>query len=101
MAKKKRGSAGFRAIRIKSSITLGALADGVVLSAGPIGGTTFADRTYVISTDLRWAISGHTAGEGPLVVGVSHSDYSDAEVEEALEAQNALRSDKIAQEQGR
>ncbi len=61
---------------------------------------TVDDSVYAISLDARLALRNHTAGEGPIVVGVAHSDYTAAEVEECLEAVASWdRGDKIALEQ--
>ncbi len=37
-----------------------------------------------------WSISGLTAGEGPLTIGVAHSDYSITEIGECLQAQAGI-----------
>ncbi len=61
---------------------------------------TVDDSVYAISMDARVAIRNVTAGEGPIVVGVAHSDYTAAEIEECLEAVASWdRGDKIALEQ--
>ncbi len=42
-----------------------------------------------------------TTGDGPLTVGICHSDYSNTEVKECLESGASIdQGDKIAQEQG-
>ncbi len=45
------------------------------------------ERAYVSSVLLRWALEQVTAvaGAGPMMVGIAHSDYSDAEIEEWVE----------------
>lgn len=40
---------------------------------------------HAISMDSVWSMRGHTAGEGPIAVGVAHGDFTAAEVEEYLE----------------
>ncbi len=59
-------------------------ADGSV-AAVDLGGN-FDEPTFCISADVTVSSRGFTAGEGPLVIGLAHSDYSAAEIEEALEA---------------
>ncbi len=57
------------------------------------------DTTFLLSLEATWDIEGRTAGEGPLVVGVAHSDYTAAEIEEWFQATGSWdRADKIAQE---
>ena len=55
-----------------------------------IGGVfdeTVVERTLCSSIVVNAALSGNTivGGSGPLIVGVAHSDYTDAEIEEFLE----------------
>ncbi len=55
--------------------------------------------TFVISSDLLMSIGGLTPGEGPIVVGVAHVDYTDAEIEEWIENQGSWgTSDLVGQE---
>jgi len=56
------------------------------------------DDLKVYSSLLTWAIRSHTAGEGPIDVGIADADYTDAEIVEALDASPTGRSDKIALE---
>lgn len=60
-----------------------------------------SDNEYrVLSVKLNWSWRGVTAGEGPIEFGVCHGDYTQTEVDEALEAEAAiLRGDKVLQEQ--
>ncbi len=58
--------------------------------------------TWLMSTDISVAMFGHTAGEGPLIVGLAHGDYDSQEIEEYLEASAAWdEGDKVAQEHRR
>ncbi len=45
------------------------------------------ERTFVSSIVANWSMENFSvlAGRGPIIVGVSHSDYSDAEIEEWIE----------------
>ena len=60
-----------------------------------------AVSTYrAISLKGVWSISGMTAGEGPLTIGVAHSDYTVAEIGECLQSQASIDpGDKVANEQ--
>ncbi len=48
---------------------------------------TVVERTLISSIVATWTIKDLTgvAGDGPIVVGVAHSDYSDAEIEQVIE----------------
>ncbi len=43
------------------------------------------ETTWLSSVKLIWAVRDFVAGEGPVYVGIAHSDYSSAEIEEWLE----------------
>jgi len=68
---------------INAVVTLGTLADQTLVSADV--GDTVQERTFLSSVDTNWDLAGHTVGEGPIMVGIAHSDYSDAEIEEVIE----------------
>ncbi len=62
--------------------------------------TGAADGAYrCVSVKAAWTVTAMTAGDGPLLCGYAHSDYSVAEIKEAIEASAAISvGDKIAQE---
>ncbi len=100
MAKKVRKRSGrFAAIPVSGALTLATLADATVLSNSLIA--SLAENFFALSVDLMWVIRGVTAGEGPIQVGVSHGDYSDAEIAENLNSNLADPGDKVEQEQQR
>ncbi len=83
---------------LNTSLALSTLASNDVISAA----TQTVDRNCrATSLHASWSIHNLTAGEGPIVIGVAHSDYTDAEVEESLEAAAGGWStgDKVAGEQ--
>ncbi len=85
--------------RIEEEIAVGALTTGTVVS---VAGQTVVDRMYLISMDSTWALKDFTAGEGIIEVGVAHSDYTVAEIAEALDAStNWDRGNLVAREQAR
>ncbi len=49
--------------------------------------STVNERTFVSSIVARWAMNNFTAAllDGPIMVGVAHGDYTDAEIEEWIE----------------
>lgn len=59
------------------------------------------ERAYVSSVVARWALQNMTAssGDGPIMCGVAHSDYTDAEIEEWVENDASWEeADQIGQE---
>ncbi len=87
--------------RLSQEIVLSTLAADTLISESG-GGTAVTNRVKVTSIDVTIGMHNHTPGEGPLIVGVAHSDYTDAEIEEWVEALNAWNEeDKIAMEQSR
>ncbi len=86
--------------RIKESAAAGALV------TNDLTATIFTgvlDRQgWVTSIDVLVTRHGFTAGEGPIIVGIAHGDYTPPEIEEWLEATTSwTSSDKIEQEQAR
>ncbi len=97
MAKHRRGGR-IRYLQMNVSQTVGALAAGDVVKTDQAN--TIDDRVYALWAKGVWSLQGNTAGEGPMMVGFSHSDYTAAEVEEALEAGGSWDSgNKVANEQ--
>lgn len=85
---------------MSESLPLGALASNTVVQGD------FAQQVdqehWAISMDVTANIHGLTAGEGPILFGVAHEDYTAAEVEEWLEATASWDiGDKIAQEKAK
>ncbi len=53
----------------------------------------------VMSVKASWNLTGLTAGDGPIVLGYCHSDYTVSEIKECIEAASAVDlGDKIQQE---
>ena len=87
-----------RRVRVATSITVGALAAKDVVSSNVIGVSVSSYR--LISVDFNYGLSdlGATSDDGQ-EFGLAHSDYSSAEIEEALEASAGIDAgDKIANE---
>jgi len=84
-------------VQVDTSLPLSTLA-----SNDLIGGamTTVSNEAFrVLSIQGMWTMHNLTAGEGPIVVGVAHGDYTDTEVEASVEAdESMIRVDKIVQE---
>ncbi len=89
-----------RGLLVRKTLLVGALASQDMVSA--LLGDTANDTIYAISLDATVALANHTVAEGPIHVGIAHSDYSAAEIEEWFEASGAWdRADKIASEHNR
>ncbi len=93
----KHTSKALRRVRVSTALPLLTTASKVALS---VGLTAAADQHYrAISANGSWNVQDLTAGDGPVVVGFSHSDYTDGEIEEAIEALTAIsQGDLVAQE---
>nr|APC94145.1 hypothetical protein [uncultured marine virus] len=61
------------------------------LGAGTLISDTFdnavAEKTFVTSIDAIWELDAFaiTSGDGPIEVGVAHSDYSDSEIQQVID----------------
>ncbi len=78
-------------------VTLGALANNIVVT-GTL--TSSADGQYrAMSVKLLWSIRNVTVGQGPIIVGFAHSDYSVTEIKEAIEIASSINiGDKVSNE---
>ncbi len=89
LAAKRRGSRrsmrGYMKGDINEKIDLGTLAASTLISANI--GETVIERTLISSIVTTWSLSEFTqaVGDGPIVVGVANSDYTDSEIEQVLE----------------
>ncbi len=82
---------------VDESLGLGTLASNVLVS--DTWDQVVVEKSLISSIVCTWAIDQLTGPQGPLAVGVAHSDYSDAEIEEVIENLNSWdRGDKIARE---
>ncbi len=100
MAKKGRGRGRFAVVRVEGDQTLAALAN-VTVAKAAIHDVSATRGVWSISCDLTLSMKGITPGEGPLFVGVCHSDYSVTEVKECLEADSLDFGNKIEREQAK
>lgn len=84
--------------RVSSTLALATLAAQDMLIGSSLGAVDAP--TWVSKIRAAWAINDLAGPDGPVVVGIAHSDYTAAEVEEWYEASAAWQTnDKIAQEQ--
>lgn len=97
--RRRRRDKNFVAIPFDQTLTLSTLADSAALA--PTGFATLGEDLYVVSADVEAAMSGHTAGEGPIRLVMCHGDLSAAEVVENLDASLSDPDDIIAREHAR
>ncbi len=95
---RRRWTADDRMVPWLSNSALTTLADATVIVASSLAAS---DRSYrCLSMNTLWGWRGATVGEGPIVVGYCHADYTVTEVKEALEAEGTMvTNNKVAAEQ--
>ncbi len=83
---------------IDFALTLGTLGASTLIS-GTLGDAV-TEKAWLSSIKCRWSLGNLTpsSGDGPIMVGVAHSDYTDAEMEEWIENTGSWEeTDKIQQ----
>ncbi len=108
MARKARGSYRARSRRrgrmsrylkgnVNETLTLTTLA-ALTLVSVPMD-ETVNERTYVSSILATWIMTKFTPGadDGPIMVGLAHSDYSDTEIEEYIETVGSWNEGDVVQ----
>ncbi len=68
---------------IDESNALATLANNTLTSS--VFGDVVQERTFAISMEATWLLRDQTALEGGVLVGVAHSNYTDAEIEAYIE----------------
>ncbi len=84
---------------VNEGFSLGTLAGGTLLST--VFDETVSERTLISSLIATYALADVTVGTdiGPVMVGVAHSDYTDAEIEAVIEATSSwAEADLVARE---
>lgn len=84
---------------VDEALALGTLAALDVIAAA--FGDTVNERTFVSSVVFRWSLSAFTksTGDGPILVGVSHSDYTAPEIEEWIENSDSWDEGNLVQQE--
>ncbi len=102
---KKRGGRGRRNFKpylrgaLDELLELGTLAAETVISASVQGSVT--EKAWITSIKATWSLDDFTPAtdDGPIVVGIAHSDYTTVEIEEWLEQFVSWdQGNKVAQE---
>ncbi len=88
MANKRKGGTRRRMKRylkgnIDESFNLSTLASATLISN--TWDESVVERTRISSIVCSWALDQLTSPQGPILFGVAHSDYSDAEIEQVIE----------------
>ncbi len=83
-------------IPVTSGLVLSTLADNTVLK-GTVQ-AAFTRRFHILYMKCFWAIRGNTIGEGPILVGYNHGDYTIAEILENLDVAILNTANKIERE---
>lgn len=88
-----------KVVRQSTGLALGALADQTVIKAD----LNDVDREqFLLSAKGVFSLAGLTEGQGPILFGFAHGDYSVSEIAECINASAGWASaDQIAQEQSR
>ncbi len=68
---------------INFTLALSTLNDQTLIS-GTLGSNP-GTETFLLSIKATWSLDNGVKGEGPIVVGVAHEDYTDAEIEAWIE----------------
>ncbi len=88
--------------QIDHTLALSTLGSKVVI--GSTVGDTVSEKAWCSSVKGAWSLDGFTpaAGDGPILVGLSHGDYTDTEIEEWIESLDTWEEgDLIGQEIGK
>ncbi len=76
---------------------LSTLADGAVVKSD--FDETVNERSLVTSIEATWNLRSGTVGQGPIIVGIAHSDYTAAEIQEVIDNTGSWNEgDKVQQE---
>lgn len=83
---------------IQQELDLGTLASRTLV--GVANANTVTEKAWVSSMKATWTIDDFTsnAGDGPIAVGVAHSDYSDAEIEAWIENSGGWSEGNLVQD---
>ncbi len=85
--------------QIEHNAGLGTLAAKTLVGANI--GDTVTEKAWISSVKASWSLNQWTPGpdDGPILVGVAHSDYSDAEIEEWIENTSSWEAHDLVQQE--
>jgi len=86
-----------KGVRTRATLSLGTLGSFALVVGSLLG---VSDNEYrLVSVKLNWNLETLTAGDGPILVGLAHGDYTAAEIEACIEASGSInKADKVAEE---
>lgn len=91
---------GYLKGNVEENLSLGTLASGALVS--DTWDEAPDEKTLISSIVCTWSLDNLTIGQGPLVFGVAHSDYTDLEIDEVLDSTGSWdRGNKIQREIGK
>ncbi len=97
MARKPKRRFNLRKVRATGELALATLASDTAIAVGLTGASVNPYRLQ--SINATWGVRALTAGEGPVTIGIAHSDYSVTEIKECLEATSSIDlGNKVEQE---
>ncbi len=100
MAKPKRRMGRYIRGVIDEDLDLGTLAAQTLV--GDTWDESANQRMLISSIVANYSLDGLVAGQGPIIFGVAHSDYTDAEIEVVIEAVGSWdEGNKVSQEQAK
>ncbi len=95
---RKRRRTPVRKLRVSESQALGTLGAGSL--ASQVFDDAVSEKMFLLSLEAAWALGEHTPDQGPITVGIAHSDYTAAEITEWIAATSAWDTGNlVAQEQ--
>ncbi len=95
--RKGRSMAGYLKGNVDESLSLGTLAATTLVA--DTWDESPEEQTLISSIVCTWTLDQITSPQGPIIFGVAHSDYSDAEIEAVIENQASWdRGSKVEQE---
>ncbi len=91
--RRSRWTSDMQKVQLFQVLALSTLAASTLIGADMIASGD--DQYRILSMTGYWSLRGGTAGEGPLIMGVAHSGYSDAQIEAVLETETMLTRGNI------
>ncbi len=83
--------------KVDKALTLGTLAASDVVKVN--FNDSVDEEAWALSAELVWSLRDLTPGEGPIIVGLAHSDYTDPEIEAFLEAAASWKRGNLTEQE--
>ncbi len=84
---------------VDEELSLGTLAPVTLVSA--LFDETVDEKTLISSVVASWSLENFTQaqGDGPILIGLAHSNYSDAQIEEYIEASGSWNEGELIEQE--